>query len=401
MRILFVMSGNGSMPSVINGGAVATLIEQLINKNETEKRYKIDVVSTFEENSFEEGKKYKETKYIYVHRNKNIVKILSLCSKIFLKIFPKYYNRFNLELTDYLYKIRKKIKFENYDRIIVENMSTYINGLKGIEKNKNLYLHLHNDYLPWKDTRSETIYNKCKNILVVSDYIKKCTLSSKYSEDKVKVFFNCIDMNLFNKDLYLNEKQKLREKLGIKEEDIVFMFSGRLTKEKGIDKLLEAFSMLEYKNIKLLILGSYDYGKKGKNSFIISLEEKFKSLKNKIIFTGFIHRDDVPKYHAISDIAIIPSMWEDPCPLTVFEALSSRLPLITTDSGGIPEIVDSNSTFILKRDGDFIKNLKDKMEFLYLNPKERKMRGEEGRKYIEKYNLDFYWEQFKKIMEEN
>lgn len=43
---------------------------------------------------------------------------------------------------------------------------------------------------------------------------------------------------------------------------------------------------------------------------MISLEEKFKLLKNKIIFTGFINRDDVPKYHIISDIAIIPSMWE-------------------------------------------------------------------------------------------
>lgn len=41
------------------------------------------------------------------------------------------------------------------------------------------------------------------------------------------------------------------------------------------------------------------------------------------------------------------------------------------------------------------------MEFLYLRSIERKLRGEIGRKYIKKYNLDFYWEQFKKIMEEN
>lgn len=401
MNILFITSSGSSVPSIIKGGAVESLMEHLIERNEIEKKYDISVVSTFDDNSFKESKKYKKTKFIYIKRHNFLVKMLNFYSKLFFKFFPNYYNKFNLNSLDYLFKINKNIDFKKYDKIIFQNRATYINGLKKIKKNKNLYLHLHNDYLPWKDPRSKNIYDRFKKIWVVSDYIRKCTLSPNYSEDKIKVFFNCINTNLFNKDLYLSYKKKLREELNINENDVVFVFSGRITKEKGIKELLEAFSMLKYKNIKLLIIGSYDYGKKDKNSFMIDLEERFKKLKNKVIFTGFINRDDVPKYLGLSDVAIIPSMWEEPSGLVIMEAQASKLPLITTDSGGIPEIININSTFIIKRDKDFIKNLKEKMEFLYLNPKERKIRGELGRKHIEKYNLDFYWEQFQNLVEED
>ena len=157
--------------------------------------------------------------------------------------------------------------------------------------------------------------------------------------------------------------------------------------------------MLEYKNIKLLILGAYDYGKKNKNDFVINLEKMVSKIQDKVVFTGFIDKNDVPKFLGAADIAIVPSIWEEPSGLVILEAQASGLPLITTNKGGIPEIVNKNIVEVLKVDNNFTLSLKEKMEFLYLNPQERKKRGAAGREHVKKYNLDYYWEQFEELIE--
>lgn len=386
-KILFIMPEVSSLPSIENGGAVETLIEHLLKKNEEEKKYQITIVSKYNSKSYEESKKYRYTDFIYIKVNKLIKKIKKRIYKL-LRL-----NRTKLEWEDYLKQI-KKVDLSKYDKVIVQNRPQYILELE----NENLILHLHNNHLLKTDSNYEFIYRKCKNIWCVSKFIKNSV--EKYSDEKVKVFFNCVDINKFNKELYLKYKEKFREKYGIKKDDIVYMFSGRLDKTKGIKELVEAFSKLKYENIKLLIIGAYDYGKKDKNKFVLELEEAIKKIQSKVIFTGFIDRNEIPKYHAISDIAIVPSIWEEPSGLVVMEAQASKLPLITTNRGGIPEIINTNNTFLLDVNEEFIGNLKEKMEYLYLNEMERIKRGELGRKFIKKYDLNFYWEQFVKLIDE-
>jgi spore coat protein SA len=65
-----------------------------------------------------------------------------------------------------------------------------------------------------------------------------------------------------------------------------------------------------------------------------------------------------------SSILVVPSIWEDPCPLTVIEGLSNGCALVTSNKGGIPEIVKKNAIVIKKMSSE---NLYKKIKTLIVN----------------------------------
>ena len=162
-----------------------------------------------------------------------------------------------------------------------------------------------------------------------------------------------------------------RKEMGINDSDFIIVFSGRLTKDKGILQLIQAIKQVqEIPNLKLLIIGASAYGKdKQPTSFIKQLEKESESIKDKVVFTGFINYEQVPSYLKMADIAVVPSMWEEPFGLTVVETMASGLPLITTRSGGIPEICEGVATIVDRE--NIVKNLANAILDLYKHPEKR------------------------------
>lgn len=395
MKILFITAGVLPVP-VTKGGAVETLVEYILDENEIEKKLNIEVISCYDRCALEKAKQYKKTKFYFIKRNNNLMKFLSLFNIILRKIKLKKFQ--NISNYDYLFQLKKIIKENKYDKIIVENRSPYINYLKNITKDK-LYLHLHNDYLSLKNLEAQKIYDNCDGILTVSDYIKKCVYTLNEKDKKTQTLINCTNTELFNKEKNNKYRENLRKKLDIDKNDIVFLFSGRLTKEKGIKELLEAFQKIKENNVKLLILGSGWYGSNTKTKFQIELESKIK-YDNRIKFTGFIDRDEVSKYHSVGDVAIVPSMWEEPAALVVLEAQASGMPIILTNSGGIPELVTKETSNVIERNSNVIKNLYEAMlEFIKDRNKIYEM-GKKARENAEKYNKKYYYNNFIKILKE-
>ena len=107
----------------------------------------------------------------------------------------------------------------------------------------------------------------------------------------------------------------------------------------------------------MVIVGGNFIGKNDKSFYEEKLEEECKSIQNNIIFTGFVDYSIINKFYAISDVAVLPSLWEEPAGLTILEALSSGVPVITTKSGGIPEYVEDGSAILLNRDENLVKNI--------------------------------------------
>ena len=162
-----------------------------------------------------------------------------------------------------------------------------------------------------------------------------------------------------------------RKDLGLSDKDFVIIYSGRVNQDKGISELIDAMLQLEeYARIKLMILGSSFFGDaKNENVFMGSLREKARKIEDHIVFTGFIPYKNVPDYLHLADIAVLPSMWEEPFGLTIVEALAAGLPLITTRSGGIPEICEGIAT-IVERD-NIVYNLASAILDLYEHPEKR------------------------------
>ena len=198
---------------------------------------------------------------------------------------------------------------------------------------------------------------------------------------------------------FYNSTSYKRQEYGLNDYDFIIVFSGRLTKEKGILQLIQAIKKIQMiPNIKLMIVGASAYGKdKHPTPFINLLEEESEQIKDKVIFTGFVNYDQVPSYLKMADIAIVPSMWEEPFGLTVVEAMASGLPLITTRSGGIPEICEGVAT-IVNRD-HIVDNLATAILDLYQHPEKREQMSKASLERSRLFDKETYAKNFFSALE--
>ena len=94
--------------------------------------------------------------------------------------------------------------------------------------------------------------------------------------------------------------------------------------------------------------------------FFEILKKEASTSLNRIIFTGFINRDNLKSFYCSSDVGVFPSLYGEAAGLTVIEAIHYRLKTITTNAGGIPEYLEGMHTTILNAESpDFIKELAD------------------------------------------
>lgn len=204
------------------------------------------------------------------------------------------------------------------------------------------------------------------------NYIPKLNIDA----NKVFVITRGVDTEIFKPR---DGKDSLRKEFGVKEDDIVILYVGRLDLVKGVDYLLRAAKeiILNYKNIKFLIVGD--------GSLRGGYEALAQSFSNNVIFTGF--REDIPDLMNISDIFVLPSLSEGVANV-VMEASASGLPVIATKVGEVPQIVLDGKTGILIKRKD-VDSLVSAIEKLVDNPMLAKEMGEAGRKRMEE---EYNWE---------
>lgn len=141
-----------------------------------------------------------------------------------------------------------------------------------------------------------------------------------------------------NSDYLIN----LRMQLGILKEDYVFLFVGRLAKDKGIVELVEAFKRVHQKNAhtKLLLIGPFERS----NSILPETTKKEILNNSAIIAPGRF--DDVRPYYAISDVYVFPS-YREGFPNSLMEAGAMGLPIIASNINGCNEIVEHEKNGLL------------------------------------------------------
>ena len=163
-----------------------------------------------------------------------------------------------------------------------------------------------------------------------------------------------------------------------------------MNEEKGIAELVQAMKQLQdTPDIKLLVMGSSFFGDSGADSpFIQRLKAEASQLRDRIVFTGFIPYSQVPDYLRLTDVAVIPSMWDDPFPTSVLEAMCMGMPIITTARGGIPEEVTPENAVILPTDKDIVERMRTAILYLYDNREKCVQMGEASKRHSVRFNRD-------------
>jgi glycosyltransferase involved in cell wall biosynthesis len=152
-----------------------------------------------------------------------------------------------------------------------------------------------------------------------------------------------VDLNRFHPDK--NIRNKMREKLSIHDDEIVFLLLCRLTKDKGVIDLAKAFSQIVKElNCTLLIVGPDEENIKGEIKLIIGFE-----YSQKLIFQGFTECHE--RFLNTSDILCLPS-YREGFGTVIIDAAATGIPSIGSDIYGIRDAIDDGSTGILHKPGD-------------------------------------------------
>lgn len=393
MKIAILTSGILPVPAV-RGGAVENHIDFYLKYNNEHKLHDMTVFSIYDKRI--EGHPALNSNvnhYEYI----NVDSIWARISRyIYKRIFGEGYYHHTIEY--YFRNAWKRLTKKHFDVILLDNRPGYALNIIAPPKTK-LYIYLHNDLLNNKTKGYRQIYDVADRILTVSEYIANCVKTINPDDKKCIPVLNGIDINAFSPNI---KPKVTREQLGFSNNDFILVFSGRVSPEKGVKELIEAMKRLQdLPDIKLLIIGSPFYGEaKNGKKYLGEVEQAAESIKNRIRFTGFIPYKDMPNYLKISNIAVIPSLWDDPCPNTVLEAQAMGLPIITTRRGGIPEEVTEEGAILLTTDESFIDKLAESIRQLHDDPQKRKMMAEIAYKHSKYYNSERYAEDFYKALHE-
>lgn len=169
-------------------------------------------------------------------------------------------------------------------------------------------------------------------------------------------------------------RNKVRKTLGIKANDFLIIYTGKVVEAKGVDILFAAFNILlkNKRQAKLLIVG--DGSEKYKAACLENVDEAFHDF---VFWQGFQDQSYLYKYYSAAEVAV----WPLQDSLAMNDAAACQLPFIANNKLGTKLRVSNGNAFLYEQGNS--KDLAKKIGYLYDHPESRKKMGKNGRELIE------------------
>jgi glycosyltransferase involved in cell wall biosynthesis len=193
-------------------------------------------------------------------------------------------------------------------------------------------------------------------------------------EEKIAIIPNGIDLSEYAN---LPPRGCFKRKFGIKQEEKIVLYLGRIHWIKGIDILVKAFANVVKKldDVRLVVVGPDD-------GYLGELESLIRALKieDKVLISGPLYGRDKLEAYVDADVYVLPSRYET-FPMTVLEAYACGKPVIASKVGGLKDLIVDGQTGLLFESED-VKQLSNSM-FSVLNDRDRaKKIGVAGRNFL-------------------
>ena len=394
-NIGIIMGGVMPVPAVC-GGAIETLITSIVKRYSKEDGLRLTIFSVYHKEAVEVAKKYPDVRFVWTHTNTfwNLSKhavflaVRELTGKT-VRVLQRHYN-----------EIAPVIQNEKFDLLIVEggDEQAVIDIAKGY-KREQLVFHAHIHFIP-----KEEIVKGFGHMIGVSEFVKEEYMKACNLPVKAHVLKNAIDVERFSRTVSEEQKRSIRKKLGLSEKDFVILYVGRIMEIKGVLELMQAVTSLKNQHIKLLIIGSSNFGKWAFSPYERKVKKLSEQYKERIIFTGYVDNAEVYQYASVADVQCVPTLVEEAAGLVLLEAMAEGLPLIVTKSGGVAEYVDESTALRIGKE-NVVKDLSRAICYMKEHPEVRKKMSDAARKQSKKYDEAIYYKNFieviDKIIDEN
>jgi len=207
-----------------------------------------------------------------------------------------------------------------------------------------------------------------QGVIAVSRFVAEHT---PFGGKSISVVHNIADVARFG------HGRSIRQELGFAESDIVIGFLGQIKSIKGVEMFLRLPAALDNPKVKFMIAGET----KDKDPEFIARFNAAVAANPAINYVGF--RSDPENIYASADILVMPSQWEEPCAMVLFESAAARKPIIASRTGGTPEIIQDGVNGLLFERDDFAALVRH-IRQLIDHPAERAALGERAYQAVEK-----------------
>lgn len=175
-------------------------------------------------------------------------------------------------------------------------------------------------------------------VLTVTEDMRQKAISLGARPDCVRTVYNGCDTSIFR----IRGRAESRAALGVAPDSQLIVFVGRLMPIKGVRELLEAMSLLvpSHPRLELVFIGDDFMGG------TLQARAAQPDLSGHVRFLGIRTPTEIARWYAAANLVCLPSHSEG-CPNVVLEALSCGRPLVASNAGGIPELVDSRCAILV------------------------------------------------------
>ena len=214
-------------------------------------------------------------------------------------------------------------------------LTKYLGRQRGI-------LHMHNEKQPPAHFRAD-------RLLAVSEYLAGWYRARVPGTD-VRVITNGID-----RQAYACGGPPAEWKTALPQDGQVILFAGRISPEKGLHILAEAFALLAPKrpDLRLVIIGGRSFGENDRARYADQVEAALKPFARQVLWLGSVHPEEMPRHYRAADLLVVPSVFEEPFGMVCLEGMAAGVPVLAARKGGLPEFVENGANgYLIDAPGD-------------------------------------------------
>jgi len=210
-------------------------------------------------------------------------------------------------------------------------------------------------------------YGQLDTVFVNSEEYRQSWIKHGFDSAKLKILPRGLDTELFHP---ARREPAFFEKFGARNGEVRLLYVGRISREKDLDILADAYRLLRQEGlpVQLFIVGHGPYSE----AFAKSLPEAF--------FTGYLRGNELATAYASADIFVFPST-TDTFGNVILEAQACGLPVVVSDSGGPKELVEDKSNGLITKSHD-VEDLLCAIRALVTDPALRERMGKSARNSV-------------------
>jgi glycosyltransferase involved in cell wall biosynthesis len=340
----------------IRGGAIESGVTKTIEINEELHLFDLTVITISDPDLDLVTRKYRYCQVIQVKQGfflRTIILLYRIVNKILGYRFPR--------KTAYMQRVNKELERGKFDIVQFATSNEQVAELSDKVSSVILY-GVESDYLTMNSYGISKILNRV-DYFVAGPYIKERLMTMlDIPEERIITHYYSIDSTIPDEAERKRIRADIRAKHNIPDTELVLLYVGRLSPEKGPLQLVQAMQHVE--NCRLIVVGGADFSSSVTTEYVKLLNEEARKCPKEVIFTGFLKdHEDVKKYMFSADLACVPSICNEAGSIALLEFRVASLPTIISDKGGMHFHAGGNAVTV-KCDDHYVEHLKEAIQHL-------------------------------------